>query len=46
MEVEDDKASIFKKKAMGLGLELEQFVLATIEDLLRRPKAEFGLAME
>ena len=46
VEIDDSKATILKEKAKKLGLEPEQFVLATIEDLLGQPEADFKAAME
>jgi len=46
VEIDDSKATILREKAKKLGLELEQFVLATIEDLLGQPEVDFRAAME
>ena len=46
VEIDDSKATILREKAKKLGLEPEQFVLATIEDLLGQPEADFRAAMQ
>ena len=46
VEIDDSKATILREKAKKFGLEPEQFVLATIEDLLGQPEADFKAAME
>ncbi|RLB00849.1 MAG: DNA-binding protein [Deltaproteobacteria bacterium] len=46
IEIDDSKATILRKKAAKFGLRPEQFVLATIEDLIVQPEADFKAAME
>jgi len=46
VEIDDSKATILREKAKKFGLEPEQFVLATIEDLLGQPEANFRAVME
>ena len=41
MEIEDSKAAILKEKAKKFGLLPDQFVTASIEDLISQPDAEF-----
>jgi len=46
VEIDDSKATILREKAKKLGLDPEQFVMATIEDLLGQPEADFRVAMQ
>ena len=46
VEIDDSKATILREKAKKLGLDPEQFVMATIEDLLGQPEADFRAAMQ
>ncbi len=41
VELEDNKASLLKEKAKKYGLLPDQFVIASIEDLLAQPDKEF-----
>ena len=45
VEIDDNKAAILKKKASKFGLLPDQFVTASIEDLISRPDPEFESAM-
>ncbi len=46
VEIDDSKATILREKAKKFGLKPEQFVLATIEDLIDQPEADFRSAMK
>jgi hypothetical protein len=39
--IDDAKAAVLRQKAAGYGLAPEQFVSASIEDLLSQPEPEF-----
>jgi hypothetical protein len=41
VELEDNKALLLKEKAQKYGLLPDQFVLASIEDILAQPDKEF-----
>jgi len=45
VEIEDSKATLLKKKADKFGLLPDQFVAATIEDLIGQPELDFEAAM-
>ncbi|UCF85715.1 MAG: hypothetical protein JSV50_08810 [Desulfobacteraceae bacterium] len=45
VEIEDSKAALLKKKAEKFGLLPDQFVTASIEDLIGQPEPEFEAAM-
>ena len=45
VEIEDPKADLLQKKTEKFGLLLDQFVTASIEDLIGRPEPEFEAAM-
>jgi len=45
VEIEDSKANLLQKKAEKFGLLLNQFVTASIEDLIGQPEPEFEAAM-
>jgi len=45
VEIEDSKAIILKQKADKFGLLPDQFVTATIEDLIAQPERDFEAAM-
>ena len=45
VELDDTKATLLKEKAKRFGLLPDQFVTASIEDLLARPEPDFEEAM-
>jgi hypothetical protein len=45
VEIEDSKAAILKEKAKKFGLLPDQFVTASIEDLISQPDLDFEAAM-
>jgi hypothetical protein len=45
VEIEDSKATLLKQKADKFGLLPDQFVTATIEDLISQPEPDFEAAM-
>ena len=45
VEIEDSKATLLKQKAGKFGLLPDQFVTATIEDLISQPEPDFEAAM-
>jgi hypothetical protein len=45
VEIEDSKAAILKAKAKKFGLLPDQFVTASIEDLISQPDPDFEAAM-
>jgi hypothetical protein len=45
VEIEDSKAALLQKKAEKFGLLPDQFVTASIEDLIGQPEPEFEAAM-
>lgn len=46
IEIDRRKASILKEKARKFGLSTDQFVVASINDLISKPDPEFETAME
>lgn len=46
VEIDDSKAAIFTDKENKFGLLPEQFVSASIEDLISRPEPDFEVAMQ
>lgn len=45
VEIDDSKAALLKEKARKFGLLPEQFVTASIEDLLSQSESDFESAM-
>ena len=45
VEIEDSKAALLREKAKKYGLLPDQFVTASIEDLIAQPEPEFEAAM-
>jgi len=45
VEIEDSKAIILREKARKFGLLPDQFVTASIEDLISQPDPDFEIAM-
>jgi hypothetical protein len=45
VEIEDSKAAILREKAKKFGLLPDQFVTASIEDLISQPDPDFETAM-
>ena len=45
VEIEDSKAAILREKAKKFGLLPDQFVAASIEDLISQPDPDFEAAM-
>ena len=45
VEIEDSKAALLEEKAKKFGLLPDQFVTASIEDLLGQPEPDFEAAM-
>ena len=45
VEIDDNKAAILVEKARKFGLLPDQFVTASIEDLISQPEPEFEAAM-
>jgi len=45
VEIDDNKAAILQKKAEKFGLLPDQFVTASIDDLIAHPEPEFEDAM-
>jgi len=45
VKIEDSKAALLRKKAEKYGLLLDQFITASIEDLITQPEPEFEAAM-
>jgi hypothetical protein len=45
VEIDDSKAAILKKKAEKFDLLPDQFVTASIEDLISQPEPDFEAAM-
>jgi hypothetical protein len=45
VEIEDSKATLLRQKAGNFGLSPDQFVTATIEDLIAQPEPDFEAAM-
>jgi hypothetical protein len=44
LQVEDAKAEALRKKAERFGLNIEQFLMASIDDLIGRPDSDFDEA--
>ncbi len=45
VEIEESKAVLLRERAAGYGLNPDQFITASIEDLLAKPDPEFDDAM-
>ena len=45
VEIEDSKATLLEEKAKKFGLLPDQFVTASIEDLIGKPEPDFEAAM-
>ena len=45
VEIEDSKAALLRERAKKYGLLPDQFVTASIEDLIAQPEPEFEAAM-
>ena len=45
VHLDDSKAALLREKSEKHGLSLDQFVKATIEDLLAQPEPDFEAAM-
>ncbi|MBC8456832.1 MAG: DNA-binding protein [Deltaproteobacteria bacterium] len=45
VEIEDSKATLLREKAEKFGLLPDQFVIASIEDLIAQPEQDFEAAM-
>ena len=45
VEIDDSRAAILREKAKRFGLLPDQFVTASIEDLISRPEPDFDKAM-
>jgi hypothetical protein len=45
VEIDESKAALLKEKAHKFGLLPDQFVTASIEDLISQPEADFESAM-
>ncbi len=45
VEIEDSKAALLTEKAKKFGLSPDQFVTASIEDLIAQPEPDFEEAM-
>jgi hypothetical protein len=45
VEIDDSRAAILKRKAKRFGLLPDQFIAASIEDLISRPEPDFDKAM-
>jgi hypothetical protein len=45
VQLDDSKAGLLREKAQKYGLALDQFVTASIEDLLAQPEPEFDAAV-
>ena len=46
VQIEDSKAALLREKAERFGLLPDQFVTASIEDLIIQPDPEFEVAMK
>ena len=46
LSLEDEKVQKLKKTAESYGLKLEQFVIASIKDLISQPEPEFTEAVK
>ena len=45
VEIDDSRTAILKRKAKRFGLLPDQFIAASIEDLISRPEPDFDKAM-
>ncbi|MDP2992675.1 MAG: DNA-binding protein [Deltaproteobacteria bacterium] len=45
VQLDDSKAALLREKAQKYGLPLDQFVTASIEDLIAQPEPEFDAAV-
>ena len=45
VQLDDTKAALLQEKAEKYGISLDEFVTASIEDLLAQPEPEFEAAM-
>jgi hypothetical protein len=45
VEIEDSKATLLREKAAKFGLLPDQFVIASIEDIIAQPEPDFEAAM-
>ncbi len=45
VQIDDSKIILLRKKAQKYGLRLDQFVAASIEDLIAQPEPEFDEAV-
>ncbi|MGA1790253.1 MAG: DNA-binding protein [bacterium] len=45
VQLEDSKAALLREKAKKYGLKLDQFLTASIEDLIAQPEPEFEEAV-
>jgi hypothetical protein len=45
VQIEDKKADAFRKKAARFGLQPEQFLMASVEDLVGQPDPDFDDAV-
>jgi hypothetical protein len=45
VEIDDSKAALLRKKAEKFGILADQFVMASIEDIIGQPKPAFEDAM-
>ena len=45
VEIEDSKAALLEEKAKKFGLQPDQFVSASVEELIGRPEPDFEVAM-
>ena len=46
VQLDDTKANLLREKAEQFGLSPNQFVVASIEDLLAQPEPEFEIAVQ
>jgi hypothetical protein len=46
VQLDDSKATLLRERAEKHGLSLDQFVKASIEDLLAQPEPDFEAAMQ
>ena len=46
VQLDDSKATLLRERAEKNGLSLDQFVKASIEDLLAQPEPDFEAAMQ
>ncbi len=45
VEIEDSKAAIIREKARKFGLSPDQFLIASIDDIISQPEPEFETVM-